>query len=47
MLLQLLVANEIFTTNKVGGIEGGVNQLKNIENYQKLENCLNPKNWLS
>ena len=24
-----------------------INQLKNIENYQKLENCLSPRNWLS
>ena len=24
-----------------------INRLRNMKNYQKLENCLSPNNWLS
>ena len=43
----MFVANKMLAINKIGDIEDIMNQLKNIKNYQKLENCLSFKNCLS
>ena len=44
ILSQTLIANKVLTANKVDGIKGGDKLIKNVENYQKLKNCLSQKN---
>ena len=43
MSSQMLIANQVLATNEVGGVKAGNESIENVENCQKLENCLSLK----